>query len=143
MRFSVTNINRRDRLMGSSREYRFSHCDWRMDFWGGVRRVAGGSLDACEWEFAEAGVLETGDPSTDFQGKWYRSSARQLRRLESIMPGPINAIYGETVAGTAVIRTFGLQSIFVTSEESSPPACRELMCRAAARAEYETHRVRL
>lgn len=52
------------------------------------------------------------------QGQWYRSASRQVRRLEAIIPGPINAIYGETVAGTAVIRAFGVQSIFVegTSE---------------------------
>lgn len=47
------------------------------------------------------------------QGQWYRSASRQVRRLEAIIPGPINAIYGETVAGTAVIRAFGVQSIFV------------------------------
>ncbi|OCF35103.1 ABC transporter ABCC.6 [Kwoniella heveanensis BCC8398] len=44
--------------------------------------------------------------------KWYRAASRQIRRLQSVIPGPINAIYGETVAGTAVIRAFGAQSIF-------------------------------
>jgi hypothetical protein len=34
----------------------------------------------------------------------------------SILPGPVNALYGETVAGAAVIRAFGMQSIFVQSE---------------------------
>ena len=47
------------------------------------------------------------------QGKWYRSSTRQVRRLEAVIPGPINAIYGETVAGIAVIRAHGVQSVFV------------------------------
>ncbi|OXG17327.1 ABC transporter ABCC.6 [Cryptococcus neoformans Tu401-1] len=46
-------------------------------------------------------------------GKWYRASSRQVRRLQAILPGPINAIYGETVAGTTVIRAFGAQSVFI------------------------------
>jgi hypothetical protein len=33
----------------------------------------------------------------------------------SILPGPVNALYGETVAGAAVIRAFGMQSVFVQS----------------------------
>nr|XP_019009148.1 ABC transporter ABCC.6 [Kwoniella pini CBS 10737]OCF47929.1 ABC transporter ABCC.6 [Kwoniella pini CBS 10737] len=45
--------------------------------------------------------------------RWYRSTSRQIRRLGAILPGPINAIYGETVAGTSVIRAFGAQSIFI------------------------------
>lgn len=48
-----------------------------------------------------------------FEGKWYRASSRQVRRLQAILPGPINAIYGETVAGTTVIRAFGAQSVFI------------------------------
>lgn len=36
-----------------------------------------------------------------------------MRRLQAVIPGPINALYGETVAGTAVIRAFGMQSVFV------------------------------
>ena len=68
-------------------------------------------------EWSQAGFQPGfGDHSLDVQAKWYRSSVRQLRRLETIMPGPINARYGETVAGTAVIRAFGLQSVFVTSK---------------------------
>lgn len=31
----------------------------------------------------------------------------------SILPGPVNALYGETVAGAAVIHAFGMQSVFV------------------------------
>lgn len=27
-----------------------------------------------------------------------------MQRLQSVIPGPINSVYGETVAGTAVIR---------------------------------------
>jgi hypothetical protein len=46
---------------------------------------------------------------------WYRISSRQVRRLMSILPGPVNALYGETVAGAAVIRAFGMQSVFVQS----------------------------
>jgi hypothetical protein len=47
---------------------------------------------------------------------WYRSSSRQVRRLMSILPGPVNALYGETVAGAAVVRAFGMQSVFVQSK---------------------------
>ncbi|KGB78045.2 ABC transporter ABCC.6 [Cryptococcus deuterogattii R265] len=46
-------------------------------------------------------------------GKWYRASSRQVRRLQAVLPGPINAIYGETVAGATVIRAFGVQSVFI------------------------------
>lgn len=53
---------------------------------------------------------------TDFpQINWYRISSRQVRRLMAILPGPVNALYGETVAGAAVIRAFGMQSVFVQS----------------------------
>ncbi|WVN87012.1 uncharacterized protein L203_102188 [Cryptococcus depauperatus CBS 7841] len=45
--------------------------------------------------------------------KWYRASSRQVRRLQTVIPGPINAIFGETVAGTTVIRAFGVQSVFL------------------------------
>lgn len=55
-----------------------------------------------------------GPQSDDLQSQWYRSAGRQIRRLEAIIPGPINAIYSETVAGTAVIRAFGVQSVFIS-----------------------------
>lgn len=42
-----------------------------------------------------------------------------MRRLEAVIPGPINAIYGETVAGIAVIRAFGVQSVFVQGQSTS------------------------
>jgi hypothetical protein len=57
-----------------------------------------------------------GHQSDDLQSQWYRSAGRQIRRLEAIIPGPINAIYSETVAGTAVIRAFGVQSVFISGE---------------------------
>ena len=50
------------------------------------------------------------------QGQWYRSASRQVRRLQAVIPGPINAHYGETVAGAAVIRAFGAQSVFVNGK---------------------------
>jgi hypothetical protein len=34
----------------------------------------------------------------------------------SILPGPVNALYAETVAGAAVVRAFGMQSVFVQSK---------------------------
>ncbi|WWC93054.1 uncharacterized protein L201_008018 [Kwoniella dendrophila CBS 6074] len=43
----------------------------------------------------------------------YSSASRQMRRLQAIIPGNINALYGETVAGSAVIRAFGVQSVFL------------------------------
>ncbi|ORX37959.1 P-loop containing nucleoside triphosphate hydrolase protein [Kockovaella imperatae] len=66
---------------------------------------------AAGWSFAVSILLLfmiVWKPST-----WYRSSSRQIRRLQSVIPGPINAHYGESVAGAAVIRAFGVQSIFV------------------------------
>lgn len=36
-----------------------------------------------------------------------------------MIPGPINAWYGETVAGTAVIRAFGQQSVFIERKSLS------------------------
>lgn len=45
------------------------------------------------------------------QSQAYRSCARQMQRLQTIVPGPILSIYGETIAGTAVIRAFGAQSM--------------------------------
>lgn len=48
------------------------------------------------------------------QSIWYRSAGRQIRRLQSVTPGLVNAIYGETIAGTAVIRAFGMQSVFLS-----------------------------
>jgi hypothetical protein len=36
----------------------------------------------------------------------------------SILPGPVNAQFGETIAGAAVIRAFGMQSVFVQSQSS-------------------------
>jgi len=49
----------------------------------------------------------------------YRVCSRQVRRLASILPGPVNALYGETIAGAAVIRAFGMQSVFVQSQSSA------------------------
>ena len=55
-------------------------------------------------------------PDLQRQGQWYRSASRQVRRLQAVIPGPINAHYGESVAGAAVIRAFGAQSVFVNGE---------------------------
>jgi hypothetical protein len=61
----------------------------------------------------------TADTADVLQSQWYRSAGRQIRRLEAIIPGPINAIYSETVAGTAVIRAFGVQSVFISGESNT------------------------
>lgn len=45
--------------------------------------------------------------------KWCRTASRQVQRLQAIIPSPINAIYGETAAGIAVIRAFGQQGMFM------------------------------
>lgn len=47
------------------------------------------------------------------QAKWYGSASRQLQRLEMVIPGRINSLYGEVVAGSIVIRAFGAQSLFL------------------------------
>ncbi|WVQ75089.1 hypothetical protein IAR50_004698 [Cryptococcus sp. DSM 104548] len=63
------------------------------------------------WSFALVTlilILATYTPA-----KWYRASSRQVRRLQAVLGGPINALYGETVAGTTVIRAFGTQSVFM------------------------------
>jgi len=64
-----------------------------------------------------------------------------MRRLAAIIPGPINAIYGETIAGTAVIRAFGVQSVFI--EGALLPCARfiQLTSRSASGLEYEDQRV--
>jgi hypothetical protein len=43
----------------------------------------------------------------------------------SILPGPVNALYGETIAGAAVIRAFGMQSVFVQSQSSAEDSYNE------------------
>lgn len=58
--------------------------------------------------------------------QWYRSSARQTRRLMSTTYGPVNALYSETVAGVAVIRAFGAQSIFTRGMCRDAVLCGEM-----------------
>ena len=41
---------------------------------------------------------------------FYRSSVRELKRLESITRSPIYSVFGETLAGSSLIRTFGKES---------------------------------
>lgn len=67
-----------------------------------------------------------------------------MKRLDAVMPGPINAIYGETIAGTAVIRAFGVQSVFVSGEFRVPTGTREnevlMQGRAAEYSQHEDQR---
>ncbi|KAK4052550.1 hypothetical protein OIO90_004318 [Microbotryomycetes sp. JL221] len=44
----------------------------------------------------------------------FAKSARELRRLDSISKSPLYSIYGEAVAGVAVIRAFGASKKFMT-----------------------------
>jgi hypothetical protein len=59
--------------------------------------------------------------------EWYKAASLQNLRLDSVLPGPCNSIYAETIAGTAVIRAFGAQSIMVNGELSH-------LCRTVIRA---------
>ncbi|TYJ54700.1 hypothetical protein B9479_004639 [Cryptococcus floricola] len=63
------------------------------------------------WSFALVTLILIA--ATYTPAKWYRASSRQVRRLQAVLGGPINALYGETVAGTTVIRAFGAQSVFL------------------------------
>lgn len=52
-------------------------------------------------------------PTESSQAGWYRSAGRQVRRLQAVIPGKVNAIYGETTVGVIVIRAFGVQSVLL------------------------------
>lgn len=52
----------------------------------------------------------------DLQSLWYRSASRQMRRLEMVIPGLVNAIYTETIAGSAVVRAFGAHSVMINGQ---------------------------
>ncbi|KAL8277515.1 hypothetical protein RQP46_010070 [Phenoliferia psychrophenolica] len=46
--------------------------------------------------------------------KLFSKTARELRRLDSVSKSPLYSIYGEAIAGVAVIRAFGSSSRFMT-----------------------------
>ncbi|KAI0074080.1 multidrug resistance-associated ABC transporter [Panus rudis PR-1116 ss-1] len=46
-------------------------------------------------------------------GKVYGQTSRDMRRLDSVTRSPLYSIYGETIAGVAVIRSFGASSKFL------------------------------
>ncbi|CAL1699089.1 unnamed protein product [Somion occarium] len=46
-------------------------------------------------------------------GKVYGQTSRDMRRLDSVTRSPLYSIYGETIAGVAVIRAFGASSKFL------------------------------
>lgn len=50
------------------------------------------------------------------QAQHYRVSSRQVRRLNAIHPGPVNAHYAETLTGAPIIRAFGAQGLHVRRE---------------------------
>lgn len=60
---------------------------------------------------------------------------RQVRRLEKVVPGLVNAVYSESIAGIAVIRAFGAQSMFTNGTLLYCPAD----ISAAANHEHEGH----
>ena len=48
-----------------------------------------------------------------FSASYYRSSAREIKRHESVLRSSVFARFGEGVSGTASVRAFGLQDQFV------------------------------
>ncbi|KIY53870.1 multidrug resistance-associated ABC transporter [Fistulina hepatica ATCC 64428] len=46
-------------------------------------------------------------------GKVYGQTSRDMRRLDSVTRSPLYSIYGETIAGVAIIRSFGASSKFL------------------------------
>ncbi len=48
-----------------------------------------------------------------FSANYYRSSAREIKRHESVLRSGVFARFGEAVSGTASIRAYGLQNHFV------------------------------
>ena len=48
-----------------------------------------------------------------FSASYYRSSAREIKRHESVLRSEVFARFGEAVSGTASIRAYGLQDDFV------------------------------
>ncbi|KAF5371584.1 hypothetical protein D9758_003437 [Tetrapyrgos nigripes] len=46
-------------------------------------------------------------------GKVYSQTSRDMRRLDSVTRSPLYSIYGETIAGVTIIRSFGASSKFL------------------------------
>lgn len=53
------------------------------------------------------------------QAQSYRIASRQVRRLKAVLPGPVNAHFGETLSGAPVIRAFGAQGLHIRRESLS------------------------
>lgn len=51
--------------------------------------------------------------------RFYISTSRQLRRLDSVTRSPIYSHFGETVSGLSVIRAYGHQERFLQQNEST------------------------
>lgn len=49
--------------------------------------------------------------------RFYVSSSRQLKRLESVSRSPIYSHFNETLLGTSVIRAFGEQKRFISESD--------------------------
>ena len=52
-----------------------------------------------------------------FLQKFYVSTARQVKRLESISRSPIYSHFGETVSGATTIRAYGMTRRFIATNE--------------------------
>ncbi|XP_074882258.1 ATP-binding cassette sub-family C member 2 isoform X5 [Buteo buteo] len=61
----------------------------------------------------------TGRIVNRFAKRFYVSTSRQLRRLDSVTRSPIYSHFGETVSGLSVIRAFGHQERFLQQNEST------------------------
>ena len=54
-----------------------------------------------------------------FSASYYRSSAREIKRYDSVLRSEVFARFGEAVSGTASIRAYGLQDYFVNGIQRS------------------------
>lgn len=80
--------------------------------WG--LREASALLRAASWSLP--GFLLVTNLCPSFQ-RFYISTSRQLRRLDSVTRSPIYSHFGETVSGLSVIRAYGHQARFLQQNE--------------------------
>jgi ABC-type multidrug transport system fused ATPase/permease subunit len=50
--------------------------------------------------------------------RYYRSSGREIQRIEAITRSPIYSLFSETLQGLPTIRAFGVQPIFILRNQT-------------------------